>query len=119
MGTETIIALKDASEGLMYPSETDEPFDVIAWPAGPADARTAVAENGRMTPGAKVEVEDAEAFFSGLMDDPGFKKLKEVVERELSSPVAVRVGDVRIDVYLIGRTPTGAWAGLHTRSVET
>jgi hypothetical protein len=39
----------------------------------------------------------------------------------LKSLVVLRAGagEVRVDVYLVGKLGTGQWAGLHTVSVES
>jgi hypothetical protein len=41
------------------------------------------------------------------------------LESHLAGLSVFRVGSRRIDVYVVGKTPSDTWAGLHTLSVET
>jgi hypothetical protein len=115
-------ALAHASEGLTYPSESDAPFEPFQWPAASAggSARDAVAALGKA--GARIEEISPGDFFAELAgsdDAERFKALRQTLESRLSGLKVIRVGERRVDVYLIGRARTGHWAGLHTTSVET
>ena len=46
-------------------------------------------------------------------------KLQQAVDQRLSGLRVFRIGEVNIDVYVVGRTADGQWAGLKTHSVET
>jgi hypothetical protein len=113
-------SLEKTVAGLTYPSESDVPFDVLSWPAGGETARDAVVANaGRSRPVEEVPVEQ---FFSELEetdDAVRYRELRRALEAALSDLRVLRVGSVKVDVYLVGRTRSGAWAGLHTTSVET
>lgn len=115
-------ALRLASAGLEYPSETDVPFEPFHWPAGRAGeaARDAVA--ARAGPGDPIVDLSVEAFFAPLARTSrarSFRRLRRVVEATLGGPTGFRVGEVRVQLYLIGRTRSGDWAGLRTSAVET
>ena len=45
--------------------------------------------------------------------------LRRAIERNLTDVRVFRVGERRVDVYVVGRTRGGEWVGLHTTSVET
>jgi hypothetical protein len=114
--------LRKASARLLYPSETDAPFDVIHW--GPADAElTPASIAGRVkkrTP--KVKEIPFDEFFTELEETPEaerFGELRRAIESHLEGVRVFRVGEVEIDVFVVGRTKSGHWAGLHTLSVET
>jgi hypothetical protein len=115
--------LKKAVEGLTYPSESDEPFDVFFWDAkGSASAKDQVVVHAGK--GRGIEEVPVEKFFADLKDSEDadrFEKLRHVLESQLAGLKVFRVGtgEVRVDVYLIGKTRSGEWAGLHTVSVET
>jgi len=47
------------------------------------------------------------------------RKLRGVLESSLTNLRVLRIGEIEVQVYLIGKTPGGSWAGLHTVSVET
>jgi len=114
--------LQAAVAGLLYPSESDEPFDVVWWQAREGkSAREAVAAHGA---GRKIETVPIDAYFSQLdeSDDARrFRMLRQTLESRLSDLSVFRVGagEVRVDVYLIGRNRNEDWVGVHTVSVET
>jgi hypothetical protein len=122
-GADELDALRRASAGLLYPSESDAPFDVFRWDApGDAGGSATKAVAAHSGGGEPVEETSLDAFFTALdgsQDAARFRELRRAVESSLTSPTVVRVGERKIDVYLIGRTRSGAWAGLHTTSVET
>lgn len=112
----------------MYPSENDSPFDAFWWPtadkgAPPGQtARDQVAAQAK--PGATVEEVPVQRFFGdleGFDDAERFRQLRQVLASRLSGLAVFRAsaGEAEVDVYLIGRTKSGDWAGLHTVSVET
>ena len=47
------------------------------------------------------------------------RTLQKVVGEQLSGVKVFRFGDVDVDVYLVGTTKGGEWAGLKTKAVET
>ena len=113
--------LKKAIDGLTYPSESDERFEVVAWDAKgtAADQVAAHSEKGR-----PVEPVPFEEFFSQLEDSedaPRFAQLRKIMESIFHGLTAFRVGegDVRVDVFVLGKSKAGEWGGLHTVSVET
>jgi hypothetical protein len=74
--------------------------------------------------GGRGEVEQVpvEQFFEeleGSDDAPRYRDLRRVPQATLSDLRVLRVGSVKVQIYLIGKTRSGAWAGLHTTSVET
>ena len=121
MSQDALDRLKQASAGLLYPSESDEPFDVFRWSAqGKDTAGEQIAAHGGK--GRKIEEIAVNLFFRELEDADDaerFKQLRQAAEASLTELKVFRIGSVRIDVYLIGRTHSGEWAGLHTVSVET
>jgi hypothetical protein len=52
-------------------------------------------------------------------DAQRYRALRRVLESTLSGLRVFRLGFVKVDVYLVGRTRSGLWGGLHTTSVET
>ncbi len=110
-------ALKSASEGLLYPSESDEPFVMYVNPT-----REDVLPTILPHPGDRVTETTVSEFFAELIageDGSRFEQLQRVIESRLIAPRVFRIGEVTVDVYIVGRTPSGGWMGLHTVSVET
>jgi hypothetical protein len=115
--------LKAAVDGLTYPSESDEPFDVFQW-NNPRAASSRDALLPHVDRGRSIEQLSVNQFFEQLADSDDrdrFGRLRQTIVNLLYDPTVFRVGagEVRVDVYLIGRLTTGLWAGLHTISVET
>jgi hypothetical protein len=116
-------ALHAAIDGLTYPSESDESFEVLDWADGTfASAHDALlAHVDRARPIAQVP---AETFFSQLdtaENAEQYRQLRRTLECHFPelSIFRVGVGEVRVDVYILGRSPGGAWVALHTVSIET
>src|SRR4051812_10529751 len=123
MPDDELKPLSDASRGLLYPSESDAPFDVFRWP-GKIGATAKEAVVAQTKAGRTIEEVSIDDFFAGVEgsdDEERFKQLRGVVERTLMAPRVFRAGAgaTKVDVYLIGKTRGGDWVGLHTTSVET
>jgi hypothetical protein len=113
-------SLKKATDGLLYPSESDEPFEPFRWKRTTDDPAKEVA--ARAKPGAKVREQSVADFFGALADADDaarFADLRRTLESKLAGLRVFRVGDIEVGIYLIGKTPNGDWAGLRTVSVET
>jgi hypothetical protein len=123
MPQDDLQEIRKAIDGLEYPSESDAPFDLVRWPAqGAGAARDQVVAHGGAN--RKVEEVTLDAFFAELIaseDGERYKRLRRALESQLKELKIFRVGvgEPKVDVYLVGRTRVGDWAGLHTTSVET
>ena len=121
MSDDNLQPLRQACEGLLYPSETDAPLEVFLWKGtGPATARAAV--EGRVGGNKAIEEVETSEFFDALEDSedaPRFRSLQRLLCQQLVDVTVLRAGARKIDIYLIGRTHAGDWAGVHTVSVET
>ena len=110
-------------EGLLYMSESDYPFD----PYVVADAASGPILSARMLdllglpPATVIEQRSYDEFFTPyvLAQDPRFGQMRSVLEAHLTDTVVFRVGEIHIDVYVVGRTACGEVAGLHTVAIET
>jgi hypothetical protein len=115
--------IQQAADGLEYPSESDAPFDLLHWPvAGAPSAREQVIAH--QPAGRKIEEVALNDFFGELdesEDAERFTKLRQVLESQLKDLKIFRVGsgEVRVDIYVIGKAASGDWVALHTVSVET
>ncbi|HWE97293.1 MAG TPA: nuclease A inhibitor family protein [Tepidisphaeraceae bacterium] len=117
---ELLEVLRKATDGLLYPSESDEPFEPFRWKRTADDPAKEVAAPARA--GETVREQSVADFFGALEDSDDaarFAGLRRALESKLAGLRVFRVGDIEVGVYLIGRTPDGDWAGLHTTSVET
>jgi len=48
-----------------------------------------------------------------------FQNLVSILKQNLSQLQVYRVGNINIDAYIVGVTPSGDWTGLSTKLVET
>jgi hypothetical protein len=115
----TTEALRQAVAGLLYPSESDEPFEVFRWD-GKGTAREQVA--ARAGKGKAIVEQTVDEFFKALEgsdDAQRHRNLRETLEGNLKDLKVFRAGEVRVDVYIVGKTRSEALAGVHTVSVET
>lgn len=123
--------IKEASDGLLYMSEADYPFEpvYIEEPA-PAPDQQLLSLSGK-EPGTAVEKVDLPYFFRNQVkvypeSSPGqqeraqrFQRLQQVLEEELTGVEVYRIGEIDIDAFIIGKLKDGRWAGLRTRLIET
>jgi Nuclease A inhibitor-like protein len=127
---EIIDRLKQATTDLLWSSESDYPFEIVSWEPGieltPTDlfsniydtdlAIESISLTDLFEPVLTIEdwYEDAEL---ALVDR--YTNLLDSINTNLSEVQVFRVGEVEIDIYIIGKTPSGEIIGLKTRSVET
>ena len=117
---EGLALLSDASKGLLYPSESDEPFLSFLWTrAVDESALDAVRRNTQVAGAATTETTDK--FFEELQesdDQKRFAVLRKKLNAVVDNAVVVRIGEINIDIFLFGERG-GKWIGLRTRSIET
>ena len=129
--TDLIARLKEASAGLLYPSETDAPLHVFVWQdAAPFSPQRLLASAGydRATP---LRITDLDRFFQPVTTPQPwhdeeeqesvrrFTALRDLFKATLRDIKVYKIGSVAIDVYVIGRAADGTYCGLTTRVVET
>jgi len=123
--------LQKASQGLLFISETDAPFEVIHWQAQGELTPAKLLQLTEHPPDAPVEVVSVDEFFAIATAEEDwhdqeeretakrFRQLVSILKQNLSQLQVYRVGDRSIDAYIVGVTPSGEWAGLATKLVET
>jgi len=130
--TDSIAAqLQQASEGLLFGSETDAPFEVIHWSPQEELTPAKLLQLTNPPPDAPVEIVSVHEFFDvanaeeDWHDDEEretakrFQNLVSTLKQNLSQLQVYRVGSIDIDAYIVGVTDGGEWAGLLTKLVET
>ncbi|MDB9513858.1 nuclease A inhibitor family protein [Kamptonema animale CS-326] len=123
--------LTQASKGLLFPSESDAPFEAVYWKG---DGQLTPAQLLQLTdhpPNAPVQVVDIDKFFATATKTEDwheeeeretvqrFRQLVKVLKENLSQLQVYRVGQRTVDAYIVGVTPAGDLAGLSTQVVET
>ncbi|MFN7134399.1 MAG: nuclease A inhibitor family protein, partial [Myxococcales bacterium] len=120
-----------AVDGLLFMSESDYPFDYVQFPgAGKASAQDLAKLLGRPA-GTPVEQRSMDDFFNPRtqpqswwepeqhVDAQKYRQLRQTLEGNLTDLRVVRVGEIEIGVYLVGRNRFGDLVGVRTTSIET
>jgi Nuclease A inhibitor-like protein len=128
----TVDALRQATDGLTYQSETDAPWTAFAWPTAKGEPSGAgVRQQGQHKATAPVVEQSIDDFFAPLVQEKDwygdeerataakYRTLLDVVKHSLKGAKAVQVGERKKAVYIVGTANEGGWAGLKTTSVET
>jgi hypothetical protein len=131
--TEILDQLKQASDGLLFQSESEYPFEVLLWdrpdktPLTPAQVLSQTGHPASIP----VKVVTLDDFFRVVVTEEDwhseeekatvkrFQTLVQTLKDNLSNLQVYRLGETEIDVYIIGQTPSGDSAGLSTKAVET
>ena len=118
---------------LLYPSESDEPIEVVETYLRMAEPLTVGhIKDWLMLPPSNFVEEITEAEFwepvttveewfeeEEKAKTAQFQTLKETLETTLTERQVFRVGKTEIDVYLLGKPTEGPRVGLKTRVIET
>jgi hypothetical protein len=130
LNTAILDTLKQASAGLQYTSESDYPFQVFSWPLDTLTPKKLLAQTGHSKDTA-IQLEDFDKFFAQAAQEKDwygpeekkavaqYKHLVHILQTTLSNIQVYRVGQIELDVYIVGKTPDGSFAGLSTKVIET
>ncbi len=118
MGDECLETLRAATAGLLFPSETDAPFEPFVWVAG-ENTPAVVSRFAGYPPAEPCLAMSLEEFLRDLNDDPPFRALKTILEKTLKAIRVYRFGTTAPVYYLVGQDSAGRLAGLKTNAVET
>jgi nuclease A inhibitor-like protein len=117
------------SEDLLFMSETDAPLDYFEidpaaskqWPPSTGGQFLSLIGEG---PGTKVEDLAPEKFFRDLQQGNEDRQdqvaaLEKAMTEELKNLAGFRVGEIEIEIFVLGKDDSGQVRGLKTLSVET
>jgi Nuclease A inhibitor-like protein len=127
---EIIDRLKQATKDLLWSSESDYPFEIVSWELGIELTPTDLFSNIYDTDLAIESITLTDLFEPVLAIEDWYEQaelalvdrytnLLDSINTNLAEVQVFRVGEVEIDIYIIGKTPTGDIIGLKTLSVET
>jgi Nuclease A inhibitor-like protein len=132
--TSTLVAqLQAATDGLLWISETDAPFAMIHWQAAQASdlPHQQLLELTHHSPETVVETVDLDEFFGPAIQKHAwfgaeeqaisarYGELVTILQHNLRDLKVYRVGEMAIDIYIVGQTEAGEVLGLATQVVET
>lgn len=130
-GAELQSTLSDAVLNMTYMSESDYPLNVVSY-AGQGAPTIAKLRQLTGTPSTTLVEQRS---FADLMDrlgevyDPAdpyaveyaarWNALRAVLEQNLTDLTVIRIGEISIDVYIVGKSACGDLVGVKTTSIET
>lgn len=115
-------ALKKASKGLRYISETEAGLKPFVWDNGNELTLERLRERAGTPADTAVQENTLDNFFRSVPseDKAKIQKLAQVLQEQLSGIKVYKLGEeAERAVYIIGKTADGRWAGLKTSVVET
>jgi hypothetical protein len=123
--------LKQLTEGLLFMSESDYPFETVYWEDLPEISTQFLRGLSGQAEDAPVEIVSVDEFFRVAMSEESWRSeesrqeakkyrgLVQTLKDNLDELKVYRVGEINIPVYIVGRNKTGNWLGISTRVVET
>jgi Nuclease A inhibitor-like protein len=123
---EIIDLLKQTTIDLLWVSESDYPFQIVTWSDKVIDSRLFPT-----CPDEDIEVISLDDFFAPalrvedwyeaeeLATVDRYKLLLQTIDSSLAEIRVFRLGEIEIDLYIVGKTPDGDVIGLQTTIVET
>jgi len=126
-----IATLEAATQGLLFPSETDAPLTPFFWPSE-AKSLTPdlVLRLAGLPAGTAVSTQDFDEFFAPVVTEEDwqndeekaevrrFQALAKALKDNLKDVAVFRAGETNISVFVVGKA-SGGFAGVATRIVET
>jgi hypothetical protein len=125
---EIIDRLQQATTDLVWTSESDYPFEIVAWGKDTELNPTALFKLPADTAIQKIAIQD---FFAPALQTEDwygeeelatvdrYQKLLDAIGSNLSDVIVFRVGEIEITVYIVGKTLDRDLVGLKTQVVET
>jgi hypothetical protein len=129
--SEILEQLKLASNDLLFMSESEYSFEVFLWERVGLLTPEKVLQQTNHNQNTPVKVASVDDFFRVAVTEEDwhgeeeketvkrFQTLVEMLKANLTNLQVYRLGEIEIDVYVIGQTPSGDSIGLSTKVVET
>jgi hypothetical protein len=129
--SEILEQLKRASDGLLMMSESECPLEAFLWSATQPATPEKVIQQTNHPQDTPVEVVGVDDFFKvattpedwhdeeDIASVNKFQTLVQTLKDNLSNLQVYRLGNIEVDIYVVGQTPTGNLAGIFTKVVET
>jgi hypothetical protein len=128
---EIVQKVRAATDGLLFMSESDYPFEVFQWSETATITPDFLKSLSGLPADTPVETRTVDDLFKAAVKEyegqseqgrstaARFRNLVTLIKDNLTEPVVYRLGTINIAVYIVGKTSSGEWIGLSTRVVET
>jgi len=123
--------LQQACEGLLWLSESEYPWEIIYWGNFSNLTPEKLLQQINRELATKIEIIDLEQFFAQatqkqdwheaveIAEVEGYQSLVKILQENLQDIKVYEIGEVEIDVYVLGKTNSNTIAGLATKVVAT
>ncbi|MGF1589740.1 MAG: nuclease A inhibitor family protein [Pleurocapsa sp.] len=123
--------LELAIASLLWPSEAEYPFQVYYWQDAAKFNQNALLQHHNHSPELKIAIQEFPSFFASVTEEQTwhneeekaeikrYQTLVDLMTKNLTDIRVYLLGEVEIDVYILGETPHKAIAGLTTKIVAT
>lgn len=123
--------LREASQNLLFISESEYPFELFQCQSKDSLTASNILSFTKHPANTPVEVISIDKFFRVAVTPQDwheeeeqvivnkFQRLVSIIKENLSNVQVYRVGTSLLDVYIVGKTPSGDYVGLSTKVVET
>jgi len=132
MSNSLLDQLKAAVEGLLYQSESDEPFEVLHWrDAGEVCGPQQVLARAKCPTGTSIRARSLDDFFQDLAaakswygeDEQAtarkYQHLKNLILKELPKAQVFLLGEIEVSIWIIGKAGQDDWFAIKTKAIET
>lgn len=129
---ELISTLQELTENLFWMSETDAPIQVVCWDdCAEVESDKQILERTNHSPTDPIEIVELEQFFEPVVTEQDwfgdeeketaakYRSLLSALKQSLSGIKVYRVGEVEVDVYVVGVSEAKSVVGIATQVVET
>ena len=123
--------LQQASENLLWLSESDYPWETIYWDnLSDLTPETLLQQINREL-STRIEINELEQFFAQatqkqhwheaaeIAEVERYQNLVKILQENLRDIKVYQVGEIEIDVYVLGKTNSNTIAGLATKVIAT
>jgi hypothetical protein len=129
--SELLRLLQEATDGLLWMSESDYLFEVVYWQARSSITPQELLKLTNHSSDTAITTVNFDAFFENVTQPQEwhgeleretvqrYQHLVEILKTHLSDLQVYRVGNIHLDVYIIGKTTSNELAGIATQAVET
>ena len=131
--SDLIAQLKASCDNLLWISESEHPFEAFCWPSQTIESLTdqSLLTLTHHSAGTIVKTVGLDSFFEfvtqpqdwhGDEETETVKKYQQLVDtlkQHLSDLKVYRVGEIELDIYVVGQTSDKNLAGLATKAIET
>lgn len=120
----TIAHLKTLTDGLMFISESEHPFETISF-------ENKMAFQELIPKGTTIETQHVDQFFRNAIKiypeysaeeievTKKYTQLLNYIKEKIANVIVYRCGKVSVRAFILGETPEGNFAGIATTLIET